>query len=100
MQWMSMLGLGGRLGGSSSTSSAASASTPPGAPSFDLSALLANSGIPPNTATPAPTPAPTPGMFNLPPAPNSAGGNLTVEDMQRVMQADAGRRAPSNLADV
>ena len=56
---------------------------PPCAPSFDLSALLANSGIAPN-----PAPTATPGMFNLPPVPpGSAGGGLTVEDMQRAMQA-------------
>lgn len=97
-QWMQMLGLGpnananttATAAGGSSSGAAASTSTsatmpphapaPLGAPTFDLSALLASSGIPPATAA-------TPGAFNLPPPPNSAGGSLTVEDMQRAMQA-------------
>lgn len=114
-QWMQMLGLGPQgaaaAGGSSSgaaptagvsgaalpgtSAAAAPPRPPPGAPSFDLSALLANSGIAPN-----PAPTATPGMFNLPPVPGSAGGGLTVEDMQRAMQAGASRQPPSNLADI
>ena len=86
---MQMLGLGAPASGMSGSSSGATAMpqaavpprAPPGAPSFDLSALLASSGI-----APAPGTTNTPGAFNLPPAPNSAGGRITVEDMQRAMQ--------------